>query len=82
MTAFFFRIAENFAAVYSKPEGLVESKSTLVQVRAWRQTGDKPLPKAMITQLTGTYMHHLASMNIGRGFKQVTLNSLTLSDDS
>ena len=37
-------------------KGLMGNKSTLVQVMAWRQTGDKPLPEAMLTQLTDQVM--------------------------
>ena len=28
----------------------MDNKSVLVQVMAWRQTGDKPLPEPMLTQ--------------------------------
>ena len=34
------------------PKGPIDNKSTLVQVMAWRQTGDKPLPEPMLTQVT------------------------------
>ena len=40
------------------PNGLIDNKPALVQVMAWHQTGDKPLPEAMLTQFTGTYMWH------------------------
>ena len=30
------------------PQGLIDNKSTLVQVMAWCRTGDKPLPKPML----------------------------------
>ena len=33
-----------------------------VQVMAWRQTGEKPLPNLMKTQFTDAYMRYLASM--------------------
>ena len=32
------------------PKGLIDKKSALVQVMAWRRTGDKPLPEPMLTQ--------------------------------
>ena len=32
--------------------GLVDNKWVLVQVMAWHQTGDKPLPEAMLIQYT------------------------------
>ena len=32
------------------PSSLIANKPVLVQVMAWRQTGDKPLPELMLTQ--------------------------------
>ena len=40
------------------PNGPIDNKSALVQVMAWRRTGDKPLPEPMLTQFTDTYMRH------------------------
>ena len=40
------------------PRSPIENKSALVQVMAWRRTGDKPLPEPMMTQFTYTYMRH------------------------
>ena len=40
------------------PKGQIDNKSALVQVMAWRQTGDKPLPEPMLTQFTDAYMQH------------------------
>ena len=40
------------------PRSLINNKSALVQVMAWRRTGDKPLADAMMTQFTDTYMWH------------------------
>ena len=37
------------------PKGLIENKSALVQVMAWRRTGSKPLSEPMLTQLTHAY---------------------------
>ena len=37
-------------------KGPIDSKSVLVQVMAWRQTGTKPLPEAIMTQFTDAYM--------------------------
>ena len=34
------------------PKGLIDKKATLVQVMAWRRTGDKPLPELMLIQFT------------------------------
>ena len=38
--------------------GPIDNKSALVQVMAWCQTGNKPLPEAMMTQFTDEYMQH------------------------
>ena len=40
------------------PRSPTDNKPALVQVMAWRRTGDKPLPEPMITQLTDAYMRH------------------------
>ena len=40
------------------PKGTLGNKSALVQVTAWRQTGDKPLLEPILTQFTDTYMWH------------------------
>ena len=37
-------------------KGPIDNKSALVQVMAWRQTGDKPLPEAVMIQFTDAYM--------------------------
>ena len=39
-------------------KGSIDNKPALVQVVAWCQTGDKPLPEAMMTQFTYAYMRH------------------------
>ena len=31
------------------PKGPIDNKPALLQVMAWRQTGDKPLPELMLT---------------------------------
>ena len=38
------------------PMSPIDSKPTLVQVMAWRPTGDRPLPEPMLTQFTDEYM--------------------------
>ena len=38
------------------PNGSIDNTSASVQVVAWRRSGDKPLPEAMMTQFTDTYM--------------------------
>ena len=40
------------------PRSTIDNKPVLVQVMAWRRTGDKPLPEPMMTQFTDTYMRH------------------------
>ena len=44
-------------------KGPIDYKSSLIQVMAWRQTGDKPLPEPMMVPLNGIYMHLPASMS-------------------
>ena len=38
------------------PKSPIDNKPALVQVMAWRRTGDKPLPEPMTTQFTDAYM--------------------------
>ena len=40
------------------PRSPIDNKSALVQVMAWRRTGDKLLPEPMMTQFTDAYMRH------------------------
>ena len=40
------------------PKGPIDNKSSLVQVMAWRQKGDRPLPEPNKTQFTDAYMWH------------------------
>ena len=40
------------------PRSPINNKPALVQVMAWRQTGDKPLSEPMLTQFTDAYMQH------------------------
>ena len=40
------------------PRSPIDNKPALVQVMAWRRTGDKPLPEVMLTQFTDAYMRH------------------------
>ena len=44
-------------------KSLIDNKSVLVQVMAWRRTGDKPLPEAMMTQFTAAYICHEGEMS-------------------
>ena len=36
----------------------IDNKPALVQVMAWRRTGDKPLPGPMMTMFIDAYMQH------------------------
>ena len=45
------------------PKGLIDNASALVQVMAWRRTGDKPLPEAMMTQFIDAYIQHQGKMS-------------------
>ena len=40
------------------PRSPIDNKPAVVQVMAWRRTGDKPLPELMLTQFTDAYMRH------------------------
>ena len=40
------------------PRCQIDNKAALIQVIAWRRTGDKPLHEAMMTQFTDAYMRH------------------------
>ena len=40
------------------PMSPMDSKPALVQVMAWRRTGNKPLPEPMLTQFTEGYMRN------------------------
>ena len=40
------------------PKGPINDSTALVQVMAWRQTGDKPLSEPMLTQFTEAYIQH------------------------
>ena len=38
------------------PKSPIDNKLALIQVMAWRRTGDTPLPELMLTQFTDAYM--------------------------
>ena len=44
-------------------KGPIDNKSSLIQVMAWRRTGDKPSPERVTVQLSDAYMRHQASMS-------------------
>ena len=43
--------------------GLIDNKWALIQVMAWRRSGDKPLSTPMLTQFTDAYMWHSGEMS-------------------
>ena len=45
------------------PRSPIHKKPALVQVMAWRKTGDKSLPEPMMTQFTDAYMPHQGEMS-------------------
>ena len=45
------------------PRGQINNIPVLVQIMAWRRTGDKPLSEPMMTQFNDVYMRHSASMS-------------------
>ena len=45
------------------PKGLIDNTAALVQIMAWRRTGDKPLSEAMLACCTDAYMRHSALIN-------------------
>ena len=45
------------------PKGPINNIPALVQIMAWRRTGDKPLSEPMMTQFNDAYMRHSASMS-------------------
>ena len=45
------------------PKGPIDNMSALVQVMAWRRTGDKPLPDPRLTQSTDSYIPHSGDMS-------------------
>ena len=40
------------------PKGPIDNRSALVQVMAWRWTGDKPSLEPVLSQFTDAYMRH------------------------
>ena len=40
------------------PKGSINNIPALVQIMAWRQSGDKPLSEPMLNQFTNAYMRH------------------------
>ena len=53
-----FRILIKIALKFV-PQGPIDNISALVSIMAWRQIGDKPLSKPILTRFTDAYMRHL-----------------------
>ena len=45
------------------PKGPIDNKSALIQVMAWRWTGDKPLPEPVLTWFTDANMRHWGELS-------------------
>ena len=45
------------------PKRPINNIPALVQIMAWRRTGDKPLSEPMMTQFNGAYMRNSPSMS-------------------
>ena len=45
------------------PEGPINNKSSLAEVMAWCQSGNKPLPNSMKILFTDTYVRHYGEVN-------------------
>ena len=39
------------------PRSPIDNKKALIQVMAWHQIGDKPIPEPTVTQFTDAYIH-------------------------
>ena len=44
-------------------KGPIDNTSELVEVMAWHQTGNQPLPQPMMTKYTDAYVRHLSSVS-------------------
>ena len=40
------------------PKSSIDNNAAMVQIMAWRRTGDKPLSEPMLTQFTDTYTRY------------------------
>ena len=55
MKSFVFRFKISLKLV---PKGPIDNQSALVQVMAWRRTGDKPLSEPVLSQIRNAYLLH------------------------
>ena len=56
-----FCIAIQFDSLKFVAKGLNDNKWSLIQIMAFRRTGDKPLSEPMLTQFTDAYLRHLGA---------------------
>ena len=40
------------------PNGAIDNNSAMLQIMAWRRTGDEPVSESMLTQFIDAYMRH------------------------
>ena len=52
----------NYISLRYVPKSPIDNKPALVQVMAWRRTGDKPFPGPVTTQFIDAYMRHSGEM--------------------
>ena len=45
------------------PNGHIENMPALVQIMAWRRTGNQPFSESMMVNFTDAYMRHSASIS-------------------
>ena len=53
----------SFHSVNFVPNSLIDNKPALVQIMAWRWSGDKPLSEPMMALFIDAYMCHVASVS-------------------
>ena len=61
------------------PWGFINNTPPLVQMMAWRRTGDKPSFESMMAQCTDAYMNHPASMSKVYGARKYLTISRVIS---
>ena len=49
-----FHISNSISMTFV-PDGLIDTKSAIVQIMAWRQSGDRPLPEPILTPFNESY---------------------------
>ena len=53
----------NWISLKFVPKGPIDDKPVLVQIMAWRHTGDKPLSESMLALFIDAYMRIKGEMN-------------------